>query len=128
MSGPDEARRMFDLARSDAEAARVLSDNATVQDEIIGFHVQQAIEKAMKAWLASLGMEYPYTHNLILLMNLLEENGQDVERFRLLARYNAFAVQFRYPGAEHTGAELDRHGALVDATSVLKHVEKILGQ
>ncbi len=126
MNGPDEPRRMFGLARSDAEAARVLSGNATVTDEIIGFHVQQAIEKGLKAWLASLGEEYPYTHNLITLLNLLEENGQDVERFRPLARYNAFAVQFRYPGAEETPVELDRRAAPADAASVLEHVEKML--
>jgi HEPN domain-containing protein len=117
---------MFDLARGDGEAARVLSGNATVPDEIIGFHVQQAIEKALKAWLAALGMEYPYSHNLILLMNLLEENGQDVERFRPLAPYNAFAVQFRYPGAEEIPVELDRRGAPADAASVLEHGEKML--
>jgi len=57
---------------------------------------------------------------------LLEEQNQDVERFRRLARYNAFAVQFRYPGAEETPARLDRRAALADAASVLEHVGKIL--
>jgi len=128
MNGREDAQRMFRLARSDGEAVRALCDNPEIADEIIGFHTQQAIEKALKAWLAALGVDCPYTHNIIVLLNLLEERNENVERFRRVARYNAFAVQFRYPGAEHTGAELDRHGALVDATSVLKHVEKILGQ
>jgi len=128
MSGREEAQRMLRLARSDAEAVRALCDRPAIADEIIGFHTQQAIEKALKAWLASLGVDYPYTHNIIVLLNLLEERHENVERFRHLARYNAFAVQFRYPGAEQTPAELDRHGALADATSVLEHVERILGK
>lgn len=127
MNGREDPHRMFRLAKSDGEAIRTLCDNPGIADEIIGFHTQQAIEKALKAWLAALGVDYPYTHNIIVLLNLLEERNENVERFRRVARYNAFAVQFRYPGAEHTCAELDRHVALVDATSVLEHVEKILG-
>jgi len=128
MNGGEDPHRMFRLARSDGEAVRALCDNPGIADEIIGFHTQQAIEKALKAWLASLGVDYLYTHNIIVLLNLLEERNENVERFRRVARYNAFAVQFRYPGAERTSAELDRQVALADMTSVLEHVEKILGQ
>jgi len=126
MSGREDPLAMFQLAQSDAEAVRALSDNPNIADEIIGFHTQQAIEKALKAWLAVLGVDYPYTHNIIVVLNLLEERGQDVQPFRRLARYNAFAVQFRYPGAEETPVELDRRAALADADAVLDHVERVL--
>jgi len=128
MNGAEDPQRLFRLAKSDAEAVRALCDNPEIADEIIGFHTQQAIEKALKAWLVALGVDYPYTHNIIALLNLLEDRKEDVERFRRVARYNAFAVQFRYPGAEQTRTELDRHAALADATSVLEHVERILGK
>ena len=41
-----------------------------ISDEVLGFHVQQAAEKSLKAWLALLGETYPLTHNLDTLLDL----------------------------------------------------------
>ena len=46
---------------------------ATVTDAIVGFHAQQAVEKAFKAVLAMVGAEFPFTHNIALLMQLCED-------------------------------------------------------
>jgi HEPN domain-containing protein len=76
-------------------------------DEVFGFHAQQAAEKALKAWLTLLKDEYPKTHDLSLLLTLLETRGQDVTPYLELIELNPFAVQYRY-GAFDDLSTLDR--------------------
>lgn len=58
--------RLLALARRDLRAAEILRDQPEVGDGIVGFHAQQAAEKALKAWLTLLGIEFPRTHDLSL--------------------------------------------------------------
>jgi HEPN domain-containing protein len=46
-----------------------------VSDAIVGFHAQQAVEKALKAVLAERGATYPFTHDVGLVMALCEDAG-----------------------------------------------------
>ncbi|NEQ31824.1 MAG: HEPN domain-containing protein [Leptolyngbya sp. SIO4C5] len=50
------------------QALEGMQDKTVFADEIFGFHVQQAIEKCLKAWIAALGEVYPYTHDLGVLL------------------------------------------------------------
>ena len=91
------ARLMLQKARQDLDAVVALRDNAEVADEIVGFHAQQTIEKALKAVLTRQGIEYDFTHDLSTLFEQVETAGvkppvslEDVEDL------TAFAVQFRY--------------------------------
>ncbi|MBI4357047.1 MAG: HEPN domain-containing protein [Gammaproteobacteria bacterium] len=65
-------------------------------DGIFGFHAQQAIEKALKAWLCHLGKEYPKTHDIRLLLMLLSSSGEKIDSYWPLVEYNIYAVQSRY--------------------------------
>ena len=49
--------------------------------------VQQAAEKAFKAWIALLGETYPLTHNLKVLQDLLVGLDVDTEAFLELVEY-----------------------------------------
>jgi HEPN domain-containing protein len=51
-------------AEDDAKAMQLLTPDAEISDEIIGFHAQQAVEKWLKAVLGSRGIEFEYTHDL----------------------------------------------------------------
>ena len=55
MTDPKCARMMLKLAAGDARALDVMRDPETVTEEVFGFHLQQAAEKALKAWIAVLG-------------------------------------------------------------------------
>jgi HEPN domain-containing protein len=46
-------------ARSDIRAAKALAADADQSNDVIGFHAQQAVEKAIKAVLVASGMEIP---------------------------------------------------------------------
>jgi len=56
----DLAERLLRLARDDEAAARAMLDVVAVTDAIVGFHAQQAVEKALKAVLAFHGVEVPF--------------------------------------------------------------------
>ena len=64
---------------------------------MLGFHAEQAVEKALKAVLSSSGIEYPRTHNLVMLVELLRQAQHDLpanaDDFALLVPY---AVMLRY--------------------------------
>src|SRR5437899_1804273 len=97
MQGSDYAGVLLALAREDAVAASGMVDRAIFTDAIVGFHAQQAIEKAMKAVLEARRVQYPFTHDLVKLLSLLATCGiicpvsaDDAERF------NPFAVHLRY--------------------------------
>ena len=73
----DLARGLLDLAHDDHVAASALLDVAAVSDAIVGFHAQQAVEKALKAVLADRGVTYPFTHDVGLLTALCADAGID---------------------------------------------------
>lgn len=52
MSDQEHAESILEAARRDLRALRAMDDAVAFPDEIVGFHAQQAVEKALKAWLA----------------------------------------------------------------------------
>jgi HEPN domain-containing protein len=76
MSGePDLPGDLLALAREDLASAEALHAAERVSDSPVGFHAQQAVEKALKAAIASRGQEFPFTHDLGVLMQLCEDAG-----------------------------------------------------
>ena len=96
MKETDLAGNLLSSAEKDLKAIRNMTDPDLFADEVFGFHAQQAIEKTLKAWIALLGGEYPFIHDLDALLNALKKLGADVDALRGLVELNAFAVQFRY--------------------------------
>lgn len=68
MSAIDHARTLHLMAAKDIKALRGMTDGETFDDEIFGFHAQQAVEKSLKAWIAAIGGTFPLTHDLRLLL------------------------------------------------------------
>jgi HEPN domain-containing protein len=102
-----EAEGLLMLAAADLETAEASSDPLIFREGAWGFWMQQAIEKALKAWLVHLGETPPLTHDLNRLLRLLELHGVNIAPFQELAQFTIYAVQFRYdPTSEPLG--LDR--------------------
>ena len=57
MSDPRCADAMLGAAERDLLTLRSMNHEAP--EESFGFHLQQAVEKATKAWIAGLGEQYP---------------------------------------------------------------------
>ncbi len=74
----DLARRLLAAAENDELMARSLLPVEGVTDAGIGFHAQQAVEKAIKAVLAAMGTRFPFTHNLEHLRRFSEDSGVEL--------------------------------------------------
>ena len=127
MSDPEAARMMLTKAFEDFEALSGMLDKKTFSGDIFGFHAQQAIEKSLKAWLAFLGVEFPFTHDLGLLIEVLEENGQDVTAQIDLMQFNVYAVLFRYVRMEGRTIPMDRPSIIARIGVLFDHVMSMLG-
>lgn len=92
MGACEEARQLLAAAQKDWRALTGMNDTEVFADEIFGFHAQQAVEKALKAWLCLLDIEYPHTHDISLLIRLIARAGQDVDLFFDLITFNPYAV------------------------------------
>jgi HEPN domain-containing protein len=77
--------------------ARMAVEGVYLED--LRFQAQQAAEKAVKAVLIKLCIEFPYTHDISQLLTILENAGQEIPEFVQEAeRLSRFAVIVRYPG------------------------------
>ena len=122
MSDPKCAGMLLRAAERDVLTLRSMTAGAP--DESFGFHVQQAAEKAFKAWLAALGETYPLTHSLQTLLRLLEARGAATAPFKDLADFTPYAVEFRYEGVGADAAPIDREAALARLVILLDAVRR----
>jgi HEPN domain-containing protein len=104
MSAPPEgirgARGWLEKAEHDlrnAEHTLGLSDDQCPFDTVC-FHAQQCVEKCLKALLVQRSVEFPKTHDVVVLRRLVPAGidlGCDLAELSALNRY---AVETRYPG------------------------------
>lgn len=91
-----EAEGLLRIAAVDLESAQASSDPVVFREGAWGFWLQQAVEKALKAWLLHLGADPPLTHDLLRLLLLLEAQGVKTKPPQPLGQLTVYAVQFRY--------------------------------
>lgn len=97
MSNHELAAMILTMAEKDLDTLQRMLKDTGFPEEIFGFHAQQAVEKAFKAWLSFVGVEYPKTHDLSTLVDLLVDSGEEVpKRFEVLVYLTPFGVRFRY--------------------------------
>ena len=124
MANP-ESEALLRIARRDLQTASLLEVPAA-DEANWGFHIQQAVEKVLKAWLFSLGDDPPFIHNLTALFGRITDRGGFVDPFLPLEAFTAFAVQFRYD-AEPEPMDLDRQHWQQQAEALVEHVTAICG-
>lgn len=95
---PEElAGHLNKKAQEDATVVREFAANPTIGDAIIGFHAQQAIEKWLKAVIASRGEKYDRTHDLDRLIEAVTtpDRAMPLDADQLIA-FTEYAVPLRY--------------------------------
>lgn len=93
-----EARRWMSYSRSDLDAARVLLEKGDFFPRQICFHAQQAGEKALKAILILLEINFPKIYDLDRIRELIPKGWKVKEKFPELYDLSVWAVESRYPG------------------------------
>jgi HEPN domain-containing protein len=124
-SDKDHAQQLLQMATMDHVALMNMMDPENFKDEIFGFHAQQAIEKALKAWIAVRGLEYPKTHDVSGLIKILKTDGAELSEFSHLEDYTPFAVQYRYELMMSDDA-LARNEVVEQTREFLDHVRRIV--
>ena len=85
-------------AWQDMAVVRLVEDDE-IAPEIITFHAQQAVEKALKALLIQRQVDFPRTHVIGVLLGLCKESGYKIdENLEEAATLSRYAVASRYPG------------------------------
>ena len=123
---PSDPNLWLARARSDLELAQSGRRPGVFLEDLC-FHAQQAAEKALKAVCVARGIDFPRTHSLILLMDLIEAAGleipPEVKAADVLTHY---AVQARYPDwLEEVTAE-EYRTAISQARGVVEWAASVL--
>lgn len=85
-------------ADEDLSTAQVgLTLTTSIPYRIIAFHAQQCVEKYLKAYLIYHEIEFPYTHNISLLLELCAEKGKWTSELEEAKKLSAYASTLRYP-------------------------------
>lgn len=104
------------------EAERLVEHDDTVPRHP-AWMAQQAAEKALKAILIFHQIEFPFTHNLATLRDLIP-SGWDVKQVEAnLGRLSEYAVASRYPGDLPDIFPDDAQAAVRDARRIVEAVE-----
>ena len=117
------ARILLHKAEQDEAVLETLLPEARFDDETVGFHAQQAVEKLLKAWLSHLGIDYPRVHRLETLVDLLAVHGHVLPtELADVGKLTPFGTVLRYEDMPLTGS-FDRVGALRLVRAIRAHVE-----
>ena len=66
--------------------------------DTVCFHAQQCAEKYLKGWLVYSNVDFPRTHDLVVLLRQAEEVGLRGANLREVQPLNRYTIEARYPG------------------------------
>lgn len=93
------ARDWLAKAETDLLVCEQLLGQGAVFSEAIAFHSQQAAEKSLKALLVMRQVEFPKTHDIERLVDLVSVgDGPLAEALAEVADLTPYGVEYRYPG------------------------------
>lgn len=94
----DEVQEWLHRARLDEVSTEQLISGSQPVPESAVFHCQQLAEKALKAFLVSIGAPFPRVHDLVVLLELCARRDPDFLQLLDIARaLTPYATIFRYP-------------------------------
>ena len=107
-------RLLLESARQDEKAVAALSSIPDIGDAIVGFHAQQAVEKAIKAVLSSAGIAFRSTHDIAELLDILTDSGlPPPPQAETLDELNPYAVEARYGLVPISGLDRQKVGITI---------------
>lgn len=123
-----DAARWFAYARSDLDAARALLRDPKHYPRQVCYLAQQAAEKSLKAILVLMEIEFPFTHDLDRLRDLVPEGWRVKTQCPDLAELTVWAVESRYPGDIPDVVAEDANQALAQAERVYRAAEENISE
>lgn len=119
------ARSLARLAEIDLATAEKLAPDPEMDDRPVGFHAQQAVEKAVKVALILVGADFPKTHDLEYLLVLADKHSIVMEpELESASWLTPWAAEFRYDDAPIEA--LDRKRAIAIASSAVRWCQELI--
>jgi HEPN domain-containing protein len=123
---PTDSRVWLARARSNLKLTEVGHQQGVFLEDLC-FEAQQAAEKALKAICVHHSLDFPKTHSLVILIDILETAGLQVPpEIRAANILTSYAVQARYPGWGEEVTEAEYQHALELARRVVSWAASIL--
>ena len=114
-------------ARDDLGSAVKLIEGDSIYPGTSLYHCQQCAEKALKAFLLSIGVAFEKTHNLSVLVELCSDKDSAFQQLKDLAeRLTPYATLYRYPEEVETPTIDEAREAIIMARAVLDVVAAVL--
>ncbi|RKU18137.1 HEPN domain-containing protein [Candidatus Poribacteria bacterium] len=123
-----DTARWLRHAEEDLTTAEICLGHTHVPPRQSCWCAQQAAEKALKAALIFLQIDFQRTHDLNVLRDLLPENWQLKTALPNLSDLNRWAIEARYPEEGQEPAQTDASTAVEHARSVWTSVSTELTQ
>ena len=123
-----DTARWLRHAEEDLTTAEIFLGHAHVPPRQVCWHAHQAAEKALKAALIFLQIDFRRTHDLNVLRDLLPESWQLKTTLPNLGALNRWAVEARYPEDGQEATETDASTAVEHARAVWTSVSTELAE
>jgi HEPN domain-containing protein len=115
------------------EDLRLAVHATTLQGEeppyrLIAYHAQQCAEKYLKAFLVYCVVDFPYTHNISILLELCGEHADWPVELQDSEQLTLYSITTRYPGEDEQVSEAEAKQAIELAQQVRTRVRTALTQ
>lgn len=126
MDSRQTSREWFDRAQHDWDAANFILNMRPVPVEIVCYHCQQAVEKFLKGYLVTQGIEpVPRIHDLTQLCQMCQEkDAQFADAIEACGYLTVFATQTRYPSSIDP-SEMEMNRALDYTKGALALIQRL---
>ncbi|HUW33563.1 MAG TPA: HEPN domain-containing protein [Planctomycetota bacterium] len=94
--------------------------------DMVCFHAQQCVETYLKALLSLRAIEFPKTHNIMVLLQLAPSGVAVSITMDERRRFNSYAVTTRYPGSYKPITLTEAREAVKTARRVRREVRRFL--
>jgi len=95
---------------------------------LVAYHAQQCAEKHLKAFLVFAKVDFPYTHNISILLELCGEHAEWPAELQEAEQLSLYAITTRYPGEDEEVAESEAAATIELAQQVRSQIHKALKQ
>lgn len=118
-----QVKEWISFAESDLKFAQYgLDVEAEKAYRIVAYHAQQCAEKSLKAYLVYQKIDFPYTHNILQLLNVCGETADWVSELQDAKNLTLYASTLRYPGQNIKVTEKEA----IQAIEIAEHVCKVV--
>ncbi len=116
------AAELLRVAEGDLETAQILANSSLKRKENLFFHIQQAIEKSLKAYLCWLEKPVPLVHDLALILDRFPEEIE-IPAASQLTDFTQFATVRRYEEGTFVLSDEETKASLLLANKIIVMVQ-----